>query len=31
MFKLFGKDKQDENDYRKEQLFQALKGKFTSC
>jgi hypothetical protein len=28
MFKLSGKNKQDENDYRKEQLYKALKGKF---
>jgi hypothetical protein len=31
MFKPFGKNKQDENDYRKEQLYNALKSKFTSC
>jgi hypothetical protein len=28
MFKLSGKNKQDENDYRKEQLYKALNGKF---
>jgi hypothetical protein len=31
MSKPFGKNKQDEDDYTKEQLFQALKGKFTLC
>jgi hypothetical protein len=31
MFKLFGKNKQDEDDYRKEQIYKVLKGKFTSC
>jgi TPR repeat protein len=28
MLKLFGKNKQDENDYRKEQIYKALNGKF---
>jgi hypothetical protein len=31
MFKLFGKNKKDENDYRKEQVYKALKSKFTLC
>jgi hypothetical protein len=31
MSKLFGKNKQDENDYTEEKLYKALKRKFTSC